>query len=124
MEEYQGTQTEWLTSKGLRPDEVIKVHELLATLEERHTTGFRRVDSKNLYYRDEEESVFISEDYANSDVDRCAWKVTRKLDIASLIYEESANGSAVILYKEKPKTAEQEALRDSWPYSVHIVRRR
>jgi len=119
---YQDNLSEWLTSKGLRPAEVIKVCELLPELVERDSTGFKLVDVDNLYNKDED-TVFISEDYNGSDVDRCAWKVTRVLDIASLIYEEADNGSVVILYKEKPKTPEQESLRDTWPYSVHIVRR-
>lgn len=119
---YQDNLSEWLTSKGLRPAEVTKVFDLLTDLVGRDSTGFKRVDVDNLYYKDED-TVFISEDHVGSDVDRCAWKVTRVLDIASLIYEEADNGSVVILYKEKPKTPEQEALRDTWPYSVHIVRR-
>jgi|DEB0MinimDraft_6_1074348.scaffolds.fasta_scaffold36815_1 hypothetical protein len=122
MENYQDNSSKWLTSKGLRPAEVTKVFELLTELVGRDSTGFKWVDKSDLYYKGEQ-SVFISEDHIGSDVDRCAWKVTRVLDIASLIYEEADNGSVVILYKEKPKTPEQEALRDSWPYSVHIVRR-
>lgn len=123
MENYQESVSTFLTAKGLQPAEVTKVLELLSTLKEKDSTGFKWVDYKNLWYRGEEESIFISKDYNNSDVDTCAWRVTKVLDIASLIYEEADNHSVVILYKEKPKTPEQESLRDSWPYSVHIVRR-